>query len=134
MAHRRAQEAEFVVSAEDVASAVYRATLESAVRAAVELWHKHHGARRVYISKSSGQIVKTLPPGDVLAIGNAPASRITKRKKPVRHIMANVERANHVETCRLCDAPEDAYPLLAKISAVTCPKCLGEVVKRGIQA
>jgi hypothetical protein len=31
---RPAQEAEFVVSAEDVASAVYRATLESAVRAA----------------------------------------------------------------------------------------------------
>ena len=69
---RPAQEAEFVVSAEDVASAAYRATLESAVRAAVELWHKHHGARRVYISKSGGQIVKTLPPGDVLAIGDPP--------------------------------------------------------------
>ena len=69
---RPAKEAEFVVSAEDVASSVYRATLESAVRAAVVLWHKHHGARRVYISKGDGQIVKTLPPGDVLAIGDPP--------------------------------------------------------------
>jgi hypothetical protein len=69
---RPAKEAEFVVSAEDVASVAYRATLESAVRAAVELWHKHHGARRVYISKGDGQIVKTLPPGDVLAIGDPP--------------------------------------------------------------
>ena len=69
---RPAKEAEFVVSAEDVASSVYRATLESAVRAAVVLWNKHHGARRVYISKGDGQIVKTLPPGDVLAIGDPP--------------------------------------------------------------
>ena len=70
---RPAKEAEFVVSAEDVpSSSVYRADLESAVRAAVELWHAHHGARRVYISKSSGQIVKTLPPGDILSIGDLP--------------------------------------------------------------
>jgi len=73
---RPAQEAEFVVSAEDVASAAYRATLESAVRAAVELWHKHHGARRVYISKSGGQIVKTLPPGDILSIGDPPPVKL----------------------------------------------------------
>ena len=73
---RPAKEAEFVVSAEDVASSVYRATLESAVRAAVELWHKHHGARRVYISKGDGQIVKTLPPGDVLAIGDPPPGKM----------------------------------------------------------
>jgi hypothetical protein len=73
---RPAQEAEFVVSAEDVASAVYRATLESAVRAAVDLWHKHRGARRVYISKGDGQIVKTLPPGDVLAIGDPPPGKM----------------------------------------------------------
>jgi hypothetical protein len=74
---RPAQEAELTVSVENAPkSSVYRATLESAVRAAVELWHKHHGARRVYISKGDGQIVKTLPPGDVLAIGDPPPGKM----------------------------------------------------------
>ena len=61
-------------------------------------------------------------------------SRITKLKKPVRHIAAHVEHANHTDTVFLCEAPEHAYPLLASIRNVTCQKCLEEVVRREIQS
>jgi len=61
------------------------------------------------------------------------AKKRAARKRPVKHVTASTEHANHITYGILCTSSEDAYPVLKSIKKATCVACLDEILKRGIE-